>query len=249
MLAHGGGQTRHSWASTATRLAALGWRTVSLDLRGHGDSDTTFASYGDEETAGDVIALIKQLGEPAILIGNSMGAGAGVLVAAQRPELIRGLVLIGPFVRNGQTSRLQRLGLRAAMARPWAAMTWKAYLPKLYAGQRPDDFDQYRDELVASLRRPGYAKAFSLTTRTDHTPAEQRLTDVSAPTLVVMGERDPDFPDPRAEAEWIADALNGTVVIVPEAGHYPQSQQPEITTTAVLQFLQTALTTQSKDLP
>jgi pimeloyl-ACP methyl ester carboxylesterase len=39
MLAHGGGQTRHSWASTAKRLAALGWRTVCLDLRGHGDSD------------------------------------------------------------------------------------------------------------------------------------------------------------------------------------------------------------------
>ena len=153
-------------------------------------------------------------------------------------------MLIGPFVRNGHTSRLQRLALRAAMARPWAAMTWKAYLPKLYAGQRPEDFDQYRDELVASLRRPGYAKAFSLTTRTDHTQAEQRLTDVSAPTLVVMGERDSDFPDPRAEAEWIAHALNGTVVIVPEAGHYPQSQQPEITTTAVLQFLQTALTAQ-----
>jgi pimeloyl-ACP methyl ester carboxylesterase len=102
---------------------------------------------------------------------------------------------------------------------------------------------------VASLRRPGYAKAFSLTTRTDHTPAEQRLTDVSAPTLVVMGERDPDFPDPRAEAEWIAHALNGTVAIVPEAGHYPQSQQPEITTSVVLQLLQTVLTGQSEDLP
>jgi hypothetical protein len=63
-----------------------------------------------------------------------------------------------------------------------------------------------------------------------------------------MGERDPDFPDPRAEAEWIAHALNGTVAIVTQAGHYPRSQQPEITTTAVLQFPQTALTTHSQDL-
>ncbi len=126
-----------------------------------------------------------------------MGAGAAVLAAAERPELVRGLVLIGPFVRNGQTSALQRLLLRVAMARPWAAMTWKAYVPKLYAGRRPADFAEYRDQLVASLRRPGYAKAFSLTTRTDHTPAQERLSDVSAPTLVVMGEQDPDFPDPR----------------------------------------------------
>jgi pimeloyl-ACP methyl ester carboxylesterase len=249
VLVPGMGDLRSSYRFLAPALRRAGYRVACTDLRGHGDSDTTITSYGDEETAGDLIALITQLGEAAILIGNSMGAGASVLVAAQGPELIRGLVLIGPFVRNGQTSRRQRLELRAGMSPPWAAMTWKAYLPKLYAGRRPDDFDQYRDQLVASLRRPGYANAFSLTTRTDHTPAEQRLTDVSAPTLVVMGERDPDFPDPRAEAEWIAHALNGTVAIVPEAGHYPQSQQPEITTSVVLRLLQTVLTGQSEDLP
>ena len=117
------------------------------------------------------------------------------------------------------------------MARPWAVSAWKAYLPKLYAGQRPADFAEYREQVIESLRRPGYAKAFSLTTRTSHDPAEARLADVSAPTIVVMGERDPDFPDPRAEADWIAQALRGEVAMVPEAGHYPQSQQPEITPT------------------
>ena len=55
----------------------------------------------------------------------------------------------------------------------------------------------------------------------------------------MMGEQDPDFPDPSAEAQWIAQTLAGTAVMVPEAGHYPQSQQPELTTDAVLQFLQT----------
>jgi pimeloyl-ACP methyl ester carboxylesterase len=209
------------------------------DLRGHGDSDATFTAYGDEATAEDTIALIEELGEPAVVIGNSMGAGAATLAAAQRPELVRGLVLIGPFVRNGAVTALQRLMLRVAMARPWAAISWKAYLPKLYAGRQPDDFASYRDRIAASLRRPGYAKAFSLTTRTDHTPAQQRLGDVCAPALVLMGEQDPDFPDPSAEAEWIAQTLAGTAVMVPEAGHYPQSQQPELTTDAVLAFLQT----------
>jgi pimeloyl-ACP methyl ester carboxylesterase len=112
------------------------------------------------------------------------------------------------------------------------------YLPKLYAGQRPADFEEYRDKVVASLRRPGYAKAFSLTTRTNHAPAEARLGDVTAPTLVVMGEKDPDFPDPKAEADWIAKTLHAEVVMVPEAGHYPQSQQPDITTDAILGFLE-----------
>jgi pimeloyl-ACP methyl ester carboxylesterase len=124
------------------------------------------------------------------------------------------------------------------MAPPWAAISWKSYLPKLYAGRRPADFGEYRDQVVASLRRPGYAKAFSRTTRTSHDPAEARLADVTAPALIVMGEQDPDFPDPRAEAEWIARVLRGHVVMVPEAGHYPQSQRPDITTGAVLRFLQ-----------
>ncbi|HJY56369.1 MAG TPA: alpha/beta hydrolase [Streptosporangiaceae bacterium] len=108
----------------------------------------------------------------------------------------------------------------------------------LRPGRRPADFGEYRDQVVASLRRPGYAKAFSRTTRTSHDPAEARLADVTAPVLVVMGEQDPDFRDPRAEADWIARALGGRVVMVPEAGHYPQSQRPGITTGAVLRFLE-----------
>ena len=136
-------------------------------------------------------------------------------------------------------SPVRRVLLRAAMAGPWTALSWKSYLPKLYAGRRPADFGPYRDQVVASLRRPGYARAFSLTARTSHAAAQARLAAVTAPVLVVMGERDPDFPDPAAEAGWIARAMDAEVVMVPEAGHYPQSQQPGITTGAVLRFLAT----------
>jgi pimeloyl-ACP methyl ester carboxylesterase len=239
VLVPGMGDLRAGYRFLAPALRDAGYRVACTDLRGHGDSDTTFASYGDAETAGDILALIEQLDGPAIIIGNSMGAGAGALAAAIQPDLVRGLVLLGPFVRNGQTSTLQRLMLRIAMARPWAATSWKAYMPKLYAGQRPPDFDEYRDRVVASLRRPGYAKAFSLTTRTSHDPAEARLGEVSQPTLVVMGDQDPDFPNPRDEADWIAQALHGKVVMIPDAGHYPQSQRPDLTANAVTGFLAT----------
>jgi pimeloyl-ACP methyl ester carboxylesterase len=237
VLVPGMGDLRSQYRFLAPVLRKEGFRVACTDLRGHGDSDTTFPSYGDVETAGDIVALIEELGGPAVVVGNSMGAGAATYAAAERPDLINGLVLVGPFVRNGKTSAAQRVILRIAMARPWAAMSWNSYLPKLYKGRRPADFDEYRKSVVASLRRPGYAKSFSLTTRTDHTVAELRLGEVVAPTLVVMGEQDPDFPDPRAEAEWISQALKARVVMVPEAGHYPQSQQPDITTGAVLGFL------------
>lgn len=238
VLVPGMGDLRSAYRFLAPALAAEGFRVASVDLRGHGDSEVTFTSYGDAETAGDVVALIEELGAPAVVVGNSMSAGSAVMAAAQRPELVTGLVLVGPFVRNGAVSAVQRIMLRVAMAPLWAAATWKAYLPKLYAGRRPVDFEAHRDNVVASLRRPGYAKAFSLTTRTNHDPAEACLAQVSTPTLVVMGEQDPDFPDPKAEASWLADALHGEVVMVANAGHYPQSQQPEIVTPAVVNFLQ-----------
>jgi pimeloyl-ACP methyl ester carboxylesterase len=188
------GDLRAGYRFLAPALRAAGYRVACTDLRGHGDSDAAFTSYGDEETAGDVIALIEVLGGPAVVVGNSMGAGSAVLAAAGRPGLVCGLVLVGPFVRNGKTSTMQRLLLRAAMAPPWAAISWKSYLPKLYAGQRPADFGEYRDQVIASMRRPGYAKAFSRTTRTSHDLAEARLADVTAPALVVMASRTPTSP-------------------------------------------------------
>jgi pimeloyl-ACP methyl ester carboxylesterase len=159
------------------------------------------------------------------------------VAAAWQPGLVSGLVLIGPFVRDAEVSAVQRALLRAAMAPPWAARAWKAYLPKLYAGRPPADFGEYRDQVAAALRRPRYASAFSRTTCTSHAAARARLADVRAPALIVMGEQDPDFPDPRAEADWAARALGGRVVMVPEAGHYPQSQRPGITTGTILCFL------------
>jgi pimeloyl-ACP methyl ester carboxylesterase len=237
VLVPGMGDLRAAYRFLAPALRDAGYRVACTDLRGHGDSDATFSSYGDVETAGDILALIEELGGPAVIVGNSMGAGAAVLAAAEKPGLVSGLVLVGPFVRNGDMSAIQRVILRLAMARPWAASAWKAYMPKLYAGQKPGDFREYRDRVVGSLRRPGYAGAFSRTTRTNHDPAEARLGEVSAPALVIMGELDPDFPDPRTEADWIARALRAEVVMVPDAGHYPQSQQPEITGEALVRFL------------
>jgi pimeloyl-ACP methyl ester carboxylesterase len=242
VLVPGMGDLRAGYRFLGPALREAGYRVASTDLRGHGDSDAKFSSYGDVETAGDVVALIEELGGPAVVIGNSMGAGCAVLASAERPDLVNGMVLVGPFVRDGKMSAMQGILLRVAMARPWAAMSWKMYLPKLYAGRRPVDFDEYKKKVVTSLRRPGYAKAFSLTTRTSHDPAEARLADVSVPSLVVMGEMDPDFPDPKAEAQWVADTLHGEVVMVPEAGHYPQSQRPDITNGAVVEFLKGAVT-------
>ncbi len=234
----GMGDLRGSYRFLRPQLEAAGYRVAVMDLRGHGDSDATFTEYGDEATAADIAALVRELGGPATIVGNSMAAGSAVLVAAQHPELVSGLALLGPFVRQPATSAVMRLLTRALMAPLWAGTSWKAYLPKLYAGDKPADFDSYRAAVATAIRQPGHARAFSLTTRTRHDAAALAIGSVTAPTVVVMGELDPDFADPRAEAAWIGEALHAKVVMVPQAGHYPQAQRPDITAAAVLGLLE-----------
>lgn len=241
VLVPGMADLRSSYRFLAPTLVAAGYRVATTDLRGHGDSDTSFTEYGDAATADDIAALISELGGPAVVVGNSLAAGAAVVAAADHPELISGLVLVGPFVRNQPSPLGMRTLLRLLTLPPWGAAVWKSYLPSLYAGAKPADFDHYRDQLIARLRVRGYGRAFARTVaQTDHAVAEARLADVSAPVLVVMGELDPDFTDPAAEARWIAGALNARVAMVANAGHYPQSQQPEVTATLILDFLKEA---------
>jgi pimeloyl-ACP methyl ester carboxylesterase len=103
LLLHGGGQTRHSWAHTAQRVARAGWNVYALDTRGHGDSD--WASDGDYSTAAlaaDLMPLLQETG-PAALCGASLGGITALRLAATQPHLVRALVLvdIAPRVEPG----------------------------------------------------------------------------------------------------------------------------------------------------
>ncbi|HEX3678082.1 MAG TPA: alpha/beta hydrolase [Galbitalea sp.] len=237
ICAPGMGDIRQTFRHTVPALVEAGYRVATFDIRGHGESDTTFNRFDDEAEASDIIALAEHLGSPAVVVGNSMGAAAGVIAAASRPGLITSLVLVGPFVRNPKVNTVMKGIMRVATAAPWAALVWKAYLPSLYAGRKPTDQVEYAAAANAAMRRKGYAAAFSKTTHLSHAPAEAVLENVHIPVLVVMGELDPDFPKPAAEAAWIGRQLDADVLMVPEAGHYPQSQQPELVGPAILGFL------------
>ncbi len=238
----GMGELRSSYRRTVPALAAAGFRVACLDLRGHGGSDATFSRYDDVAAGQDALALVEHLGGgPALLVGNSMGAAAAVWAAAERPDAVAGLVLVGPFVRNPPMNPLLAWMFKLAMSGPWATRMWTSYLPKLYPGRRPDDLGEHVEAIRQSLRRPGHAKAFTATTRTSHAPAEERLPRVSAPALVVMGAADPDFPDPEAEARWITARLDARLVLVPGAGHYPQVEYPELVNPATVGFCREVL--------
>lgn len=234
----GMGDLRSVYRFLAPSLVAAGYRVATMDLRGHGDSDTTFDRYDDVAAGSDALALVEALGGgPAVLVGNSMGAGAAVWAAAEEPSKVAALVLIGPFVRNAPVGRVAELSFRLALLRPWGRRAWDAWYARLYPGRPPADLDEHRARIRASLARPDRWRAFKATTRTSHAPAEARLDEVSARTLVVMGDRDPDFPDPTAEAHLVAHRLRGEALMVTNAGHYPHAEHPEVVTPAALRFL------------
>ena len=239
----GMGELRSSYRHNTRALVEAGFRVAAMDLRGHGDSDATFEAYDDVAAGTDILALVEELnGGRALVVGNSMGAGAAVWAAAERPDLVAGIALIGPFVRQVPINPLLAWAFRVAMSGPWATAVWHGYLPSLYPGRKPADFEEHREAIRASMRRPGHAKAFTATTRTSHAPAEARLPEVESPALVVMGTADPDFKDPTAEAAWIVDHLrDAEQLLVDGAGHYPQAEDPDAVNRALVAFAKRAL--------
>lgn len=234
----GMGELRSAYRFTVPALLAAGYRVATMDLRGHGDSDAGFERLEDVATASDIVALIDDVGAPAVVVGNSMAAAAGVIAAADRPDLVRGLVLLGPFVRDASTNPMLKVLMRVAFWRPWGPAAWRAYHRSLFPGHRPADLAEHQARIKAAMARPGYWKAFQrLVRQLTHAPAEARLPEVHTPTLVVMGTKDPDFKDPAAEAAFIAQALDGESVLVEGAGHYPMTQYPDVVNPAILEFL------------
>lgn len=233
----GMGESRASFRHLTPALESAGLRVAVMDLRGHGDSSTHFPSYDDAAAASDVLAVIDELGgSPVTMVGNSMGAAAAVLAAAQQPKAVNRLVLIGPFVRDHGPAAL-RILMRMMLTRPWGPTLWRAYYSSLFGDHKPADHQEHVERALHLLRRPGRWRAFQATARTSHAPAELALAHVAAPTLVVMGSADRDFRNPEAEARWVAAALGGTHRMITGAGHYPMAEQPEVVLEALLPFL------------
>ncbi|MBU3707445.1 MAG: alpha/beta hydrolase [Mycobacterium sp.] len=82
LMLHGGGQNRFSWKNTGEVLADRGFHVVALDARGHGDSDRSPGGvYTIDILTEDVLAVLRQIGRPVVLIGASMGGMTGIQVA------------------------------------------------------------------------------------------------------------------------------------------------------------------------
>jgi pimeloyl-ACP methyl ester carboxylesterase len=220
-------------------LVDAGFRVVTVDQRGMGETSGEWPEYGSEPLAHDLMALIRHLDAgPAIIYGTSNGAAAGVYVAAEAPDLVRGLVLAGPFVRDGKTSWLQAR-LMSIMKIPFLTLPiYMSYYPK-WEPKRPRvaDFDEHVAKLRANLSeasRREVIKAYLL--EQTHRESEARLGKVDVPSLVIMGTEDVDWPDPEAEARWIVSQLGSQLLLLDGTGHHPHVECPRDVAEAVADF-------------
>ncbi len=248
VLAHGMGDSRQAFRFLTPALVQAGYRVAAMDLRGHGESSVGWASYTRTAIAGDLIALVKHLGGPAVLIGHSIAGGAVTIAAAKAPELVTALVELGPFTRK-QAIKLgdmrvaaYRRGAVALMGTTILGSTkqWAKYLDLAYPGVKPADWDARLRQITAMLQEPGRMKVLRKMGTISPVDAGEQLGNVTRPTLIVQGTLDPDWVSPRAEGEAIVAGLPaglGRLAMIDGAGHYPHVQYPQQTLAAVLPFL------------
>jgi pimeloyl-ACP methyl ester carboxylesterase len=233
------GDVRAEYRFLRPQLLAAGFRVVTMDLRGYGESSATFNEYTSPAIGSDILALARHLDAgPVSVVATSISGGAAAWAAAQEPDMFDRLVLVGAFVRDHGNDTMLRLLMNAALRRPWGAAFWTMYFPNLYPGHTPADFRPYVAHLRANLNERGRLEAMRAMMNRSDAPIEASLDRVNAPSLIVMGTKDPDFKDPAAEANWIAEKLHGTTLLIDGAGHYPHAEAPDVTGPRIVAFLQ-----------
>jgi pimeloyl-ACP methyl ester carboxylesterase len=248
LFLHGGGQTRHAWGKSAELVAARGWRTISLDQRGHGESD--WAKNGDYSFTAfcaDCIAVVDQLEKPPVLVGASLGGMAAMLAEGTSDrEVSSGLVLvdiapqsnpegikrIGDFMRSG-VDGFDSLESAAAAIAAYTPQRKRQANPegllkvlrerdgRWYWHWDPRVIQQDRTEVVAT-RLLGLL--------------DVAMSNIFVPTLLVRGELS-DVVTQAGIDLMVSRLPDITVVEVAGAAHMIAGDQNDQFTAAVIAFL------------
>jgi pimeloyl-ACP methyl ester carboxylesterase len=248
VLANGLGDSRHSYRFIAPALVAAGYRVANVDIRGTGDSSLDWDGYSRTDIAGDLVAVVRHLGGPAVIMGQSISGGAATIAAATAPDLIAGVIELAPFTRKQSVSlgglvRVKRyragstqLGLTMVLG---SLSAWKKYLDLAYP-TKPSDWDSELNRIEAKMSEPGRMKVLQAMAKSTPADAGAQLPNVKCPVLIVEGSLDPDWADPRAEGEKIIADLPtglGQLAVIEGAGHYPHAQTPDEVLALALPFL------------
>lgn len=231
------GDVRGEYRFLVPLLVNAGYRVGTMDVRGHGETSTQWDDFSVAGVGEDILALIRELDAgPAIIVGTSMGGGAAIWAAVEAPELVRGMIMVNPFV-DGDGNKFLVALLSIMFARPWGPSMWMKYYSSLYPTRKPADFAEYSSALFENMKQPGRMESVMEMLRASKRASGERMPKVTQPALILMGSKDPDFKNPEAEAKRVAEAVRGTYQIIENAGHYPHAEMPEVAAPLMLDFM------------
>ncbi|WP_164739741.1 alpha/beta hydrolase [Xanthomonas sp. BRIP62411] len=247
LLAHGFGQTRYAWESTAARLADAGYRALAYDARGHGDSgfNDVGLPYSATQFTDDLIVLAGEQAAPPVLVAASMGGLFGLLAEARWPGLFRAIVLVD-ITPRWDTAGVERI-LRFMTAHPegFASLDAAADAIAAYLPQRPR---KTAEQLQALLRQRADNRwhwhwdprlVDELAGQDPHAQ-QQTLLDAAAqvrcPLLLISGGRS-DLVTPDTISEFLSIAPHAQHVHLPDATHMLAGDDNTTFTATVLHYL------------
>jgi len=262
VLLHGFGASSGHWRDNAEALAAAGYRVYAMDLLGFGQSDQPGGRLDNRLWSRQLQCFLEQIvGQPAVVVGNSLGSLVGLTTAVFRPELVRAVAAAPlpdptllspvPLRRSPWSRRWQRwlvllisrclpLGLLIAVLRQKPLL--RLGLASAYASSERID-----NELVQLIRWPASrssagralgAMVRGMALRPARATAPQLLPRLQRPMLLLWGRRDRLVP-PLIADRVVRQAPDGLVQLhwLEELGHCPHDEAPELFHAALINWL------------
>jgi 3-oxoadipate enol-lactonase len=232
MLSNSLGTDLHMWDAQAERFAQS-FRLVRYDQRGHGRSGVPTGPYGMERLARDALAIADALRLGKFQwCGLSLGAMAGMWLAANAPERIDRLVLANTSSHFADPN-IWNQGIKAIRARGLAALADRIlalWFSPQFRARAPEAIAAMRSMLLATPAE-GYAACCAAIRDMDH---RDLLARIRAPTLVIAGRH--DQATPLAAAQFIHSRITGAALRVLDAAHISNVEEPVTFADAVLEF-------------
>ena len=234
LLANSLGTDFRVWDAMLPHLPA-GLRLIRYDKRGHGLSEAPEAPYGMERLVGDAAALLDHLGvEGALVVGLSIGGLIAQGLAAERPELVRAMVLMDTAAKIG-TEEMWNARIDQVASQGIASMEagiLERWFSKAFRAEKAGELAMWRSMLTRTTV-DGYAGCCAAIRDCDLVESTSRLR---LPTLAICGDEDGSTP-PDLVRETAGLIPGARFALVKGAGHLPCVEKAEETGALLTEFM------------